>query len=70
MSTSQSAGRSSPTSCTRLRSRPSACLDTEVEGLGIGAADLEVTLVEPPRYDWAIRGSAGDDLELGYQVEQ
>lgn len=40
------------------------------ERLGIGPADLEVTLLETPRHDWAIRGVAGDDLALTYRVEQ
>ncbi|MBO1751438.1 tautomerase family protein [Actinotalea sp. BY-33] len=38
--------------------------------LGIGAVDLEVTIMETPRHDWAIRGTAGDELELNYEVEQ
>ncbi len=37
--------------------------------LGIGAADVEVTLIETPRHDWAIRGQPGDELVLDYQVE-
>lgn len=40
------------------------------ERLGIGPVDLEMTLVETPRHDWAIRGQAGDDLTLTYRVEQ
>lgn len=40
------------------------------ECLGIGPADLEVTLLETPRHDWAIRGVAGDDLALPYRVER
>jgi len=38
--------------------------------LGIEPVDLEMTLVETPRHDWAIRGQAGDDLTLTYRVEQ
>jgi len=38
--------------------------------LQIGPADLEVTLLESPRHDWAIRGLPGDELELAYRVER
>lgn len=38
--------------------------------LQIESVDLEVTLVETPRHDWAIRGQAGDDLTLTYVVQQ
>lgn len=40
------------------------------ERLGIGPADLEVTLLETPRHDWAIRGVADDDLTLPYRVDR
>lgn len=36
--------------------------------LGIGPNDLEITLIETPRHDWAIRGLPGDELELNYKV--
>lgn len=38
--------------------------------LGIDPQDLEVTLIETPRHDWAIRGRPGDELTLPYRVEQ
>lgn len=37
--------------------------------LGIGAQDIEVTLIETPRHDWLIRGGPGDEIELNYKVE-
>lgn len=37
---------------------------------GIDPVDLEITIVETPRHDWGIRGQAGDELTLGYRVEQ
>lgn len=38
--------------------------------LGIDPVDLEVTVIETPRHDWAIRGQSGDELVLNYKVEQ
>jgi hypothetical protein len=40
------------------------------EQLGIQPADLELTFVETPRHDWAIRGVPGDELDLTYRVER
>ncbi len=40
------------------------------EHLAIAPVDLEITVVETPRHDWAIRGQAGDELALTYRVEQ
>jgi len=37
--------------------------------LDIDPIDLEITIVETPRHDWGIRGSAGDELQLSYRVE-
>jgi hypothetical protein len=37
--------------------------------LGIRADDLEITLIETPRHDWGIRGAAGDELGLTYEVD-
>ena len=37
--------------------------------LGIGPADLEITILEAPRHDWGIRGLPGDELGLAYRVE-
>jgi len=36
--------------------------------LGLGANDLEVSIIDTPRHDWAIRGQPGDELQLNYQV--
>jgi len=38
--------------------------------LGIGPQDLEIVILETPRHDWAIRGAAGDELNLSYRVDQ
>lgn len=38
-------------------------------GLGLEPEDLEVTITETPRHDWGIRGLPGDELGLGYEVE-
>ncbi len=38
--------------------------------LGITPDDLEIHLLETPRHDWGIRGQAGDDLALPYEVER
>lgn len=37
--------------------------------LGIAPMDVEVTLFESPRHDWAMRGSPGDELDLPYRVD-
>ena len=37
--------------------------------LGYDANDLEVNLIETPRENWGIRGRAGDELELPYEVK-
>lgn len=47
-----------------------ARLYRDAEALGIGAADLEVMVLETPRHDWAIRGLPGDELLLPYRVER
>jgi phenylpyruvate tautomerase PptA (4-oxalocrotonate tautomerase family) len=36
---------------------------------GISPQDLEITIFETPRRDWGIRGMPGDELELGYRVD-
>ncbi len=38
--------------------------------LGINATDLEISIVETPRHDWGIRGQAGDELALTYEVQR
>ncbi|HEY8719739.1 tautomerase family protein [Pengzhenrongella sp.] len=40
------------------------------EQLGIDGHDLEITVLETPRHDWAIRGLPGDELTLSYRVDQ
>ncbi len=36
---------------------------------GIAATDLEITVIEAPRYAWGIRGKTGDEIALSYKVE-
>ena len=36
----------------------------------IDTQDLEITISETPRENWGIRGLPGDELKLGYSVEQ
>jgi hypothetical protein len=36
--------------------------------LDIDPQDLEISIVETPRHDWGIRGRAGDELILTYDV--
>lgn len=36
--------------------------------LHIDPQDLEISVVETPRHDWGIRGQAGDELVLTYDV--
>lgn len=35
---------------------------------GIEAVDLEIILFEIPRENWAIHGTPGDEMELGYDL--
>ncbi|WP_067477398.1 tautomerase family protein [Actinomadura hibisca] len=37
-------------------------------GLGLDAADLEITIIETPQVNWGIRGVPGDELALTYPV--
>jgi hypothetical protein len=46
-----------------------ARLYRDVAALGVEPADLEVTLLETPRHDWAVRGLPGDELALPYRVD-
>ncbi|TNM69929.1 tautomerase family protein [Streptomyces sp. NP160] len=46
-----------------------ARLYRDVAALGVEPADLEVTIVETPRHDWAVRGLPGDELALPYRVD-
>ena len=38
-------------------------------GLGLAPMDLELTISETPKHNWAFRGLPGDEHVLGYQVE-
>jgi 4-oxalocrotonate tautomerase family enzyme len=38
--------------------------------LGIARHAVEITLHETPKHNWGIRGFPGDELALGYKVEQ
>jgi phenylpyruvate tautomerase PptA (4-oxalocrotonate tautomerase family) len=37
--------------------------------VGIGPADVEITITETPRANWGFRGQAGDEVALEYKVE-
>ncbi|MEN0013496.1 MAG: tautomerase family protein [Solirubrobacteraceae bacterium] len=37
--------------------------------LGIAPVDVEITLVETPRHDWAMRGLPGDEVGIDYRVD-
>jgi phenylpyruvate tautomerase PptA (4-oxalocrotonate tautomerase family) len=37
--------------------------------LGIGPADLEMTIFETPKHNWGFRGLPGDEHVLNYKVE-
>jgi len=37
--------------------------------LGLAAMDLELTISETPKHNWAFRGLPGDEHVLGYKVE-
>jgi phenylpyruvate tautomerase PptA (4-oxalocrotonate tautomerase family) len=58
------AGRSVETKKALIR-----LLFVRLGALGIGPADLEITIQEAPRHDWGIRGLPGDELGLAYRVE-
>jgi phenylpyruvate tautomerase PptA (4-oxalocrotonate tautomerase family) len=38
------------------------------DNLSIEPLDIEITLIETPKYNWGIRGVAGDELSLNYKV--
>lgn len=46
-----------------------AFFDDVAPALGMETDDLEVVMVETPAENWGIRGSAGDELVLNYQVD-
>jgi hypothetical protein len=37
--------------------------------LGLAPMDLELTISETPKHNWAFRGLPGDEHVLGYKVE-
>ena len=37
--------------------------------LGLAPVDLELTISETPKHNWAFRGLPGDEHALGYKVE-
>lgn len=39
------------------------------EALGLGAGDIEITIIEMPQVNWGIRGVPADELTLSYKVE-
>lgn len=41
----------------------------KTSAIGLSAHDLEITITETPRAHWGIRGVAGDELQLTYEVE-
>ena len=45
-----------------------ALMDDLSRELGLAPVDIEVTIVESPRENWGIRGKAGDELVLSYEV--
>jgi hypothetical protein len=40
-----------------------------LKSLGISPIDLEITIFETPKHDWAFRGLPGDEHQLNYKVE-
>ena len=39
------------------------------EVLGLGPADIEITITETPKYNWGFREQPGDEIGLNYKVE-
>lgn len=39
------------------------------EKLNIPVYDIEITIFEPPKHNWGIRGLPGDELNLNYKIE-
>ena len=37
--------------------------------LGLAPRDLEITLTETPKHNWAFRGLPGDEHALGYKID-
>ena len=44
-------------------------LFANLKSLGIAPNDLEITILETPKYNWGIRGVPGDELVLNYKVD-
>jgi len=57
-------GRSTETKTQLLRLLIERCGE-----VGIPAADLEITITETPRQNWAFRAKPGDEHDLAYQVD-
>jgi phenylpyruvate tautomerase PptA (4-oxalocrotonate tautomerase family) len=58
-------GRSSATKKSLLR----ALMDDLARALALHPNDIEITIIESPRENWAIRGQHGDELSLNYKVD-
>ena len=39
------------------------------ENLAISPNDIEIVMLESPKYNWGIRGQSGDDLNLNYKTD-
>ena len=37
--------------------------------VGVGPADVEITIAETPRQNWGFRGQTGEEVSLSYKVE-
>ena len=37
--------------------------------VGVGPADVEITITETPRQNWGFRGQTGEEVSLSYKVE-
>jgi 4-oxalocrotonate tautomerase family enzyme len=37
--------------------------------LGIALQDIEIAIMEAPKYNWGFRGKTGDEVELTYKIE-
>ena len=46
-----------------------ALMETISRDLALSLQDIEITLFETPKANWAIRGKTGDELALSYKVE-
>ena len=46
-----------------------ALMETISRDVGLSLQDIEITLFETPKANWAIRGKTGDELALPYKVE-